>query len=76
MRAAAIRVLQRIAENMDPKGTVTEILFSDGSVGYRAHFVDSASNPEGGHSVLINAENILIGGDHDREATSPRGGRR
>lgn len=80
VRAAAIRVLQRIAENPEgpgvgkegvptnPKVTVTELLISDGTVGYRAHFLDSALDPEGGHSVLINAEGILIGGDQDRDA--------
>ncbi|MDO5065719.1 MAG: hypothetical protein Q4D96_00360 [Propionibacteriaceae bacterium] len=77
LRAAALRVLAMLAENpqepgqdkegtpTNPRVTLTEITFSDGTTGYRAHFEDPTSRPGDGHSIFINADGIIVGGEHD-----------
>ena len=49
----------------NPKVTLNEITFSDGTLGYRAHFEDPTSRPDDGSSIFINADGIVIGGEHD-----------
>ena len=77
LRMAALQVLARLAvspqtSGVDEEGTVTnpkvtlnEITFSDGTLGYRAHFEDPTSRPDDGSSIFINAYGIVIGGEHD-----------
>ncbi|RRD07212.1 hypothetical protein EII34_01650 [Arachnia propionica] len=77
LRSAALRVLANLAVDpqdpgtdkegtpTNPKVTLNEVVFSDGTTGYRAHFDDPTSRPGDGHSVFIDAEGIIIGAVKD-----------
>ncbi|MDO5094293.1 MAG: hypothetical protein Q4D79_12935 [Propionibacteriaceae bacterium] len=83
LRAACIRVLQRVAENPQepalnkdgelatPNLEVAELALPDGSVGYRVTFTDPGARPGVTRSLVLNATGQVLETNHTYDGSDP-----